>query len=83
MTCTRCQCTGFINLHQAPDGLRDKGIEAVLAWINDPANQPHDVQVCDCCGDGDNWHGEPGEHNPSDFGPTGPYSYNGGLPECN
>lgn len=23
----------------------------------------HDVQVCDCCGDGESWHGQPGEHN--------------------
>ena len=22
----------------------------------------HDVQVCDCCGDGDGWYGEPGNH---------------------
>ena len=25
----------------------------------------HDVQVCDCCGDGENWHDLPGEHNPN------------------
>lgn len=23
----------------------------------------HDVQVCDCCGDGESWHGQPGAHN--------------------
>jgi hypothetical protein len=23
----------------------------------------HDVAVCDCCGDGSEWHGTPGEHN--------------------
>jgi hypothetical protein len=23
----------------------------------------HDVQVCDCCGDGEDWYGMPGEHN--------------------
>lgn len=23
----------------------------------------HDVSICDCCGDGDGWYGEPGEHN--------------------
>lgn len=22
----------------------------------------HDVSVCDCCGNGDHWHGTPGEH---------------------
>ena len=27
----------------------------------------HDVQVCDCCGDGKgDWHGEPGEHGPGE-----------------
>jgi len=29
----------------------------------------HDVQVCDCCGDGCEWYGEPGKHdwnNPND-----------------
>lgn len=23
----------------------------------------HDVSVCDCCGNGEDWHGTPGEHN--------------------
>lgn len=23
----------------------------------------HDVQVCDCCGNGEDWHGQPGAHN--------------------
>jgi len=27
-------------------------------WCEDQ----HDVQVCDCCGDGYDWHGVPGEH---------------------
>lgn len=22
----------------------------------------HDVSVCDCCGDGEDWYGEPGQH---------------------
>jgi len=29
----------------------------------------HDVSVCDCCGDGESWYGEPGQHdwnNPDD-----------------
>uniref|UniRef100_A0A6M3JHU8 Uncharacterized protein n=1 Tax=viral metagenome TaxID=1070528 RepID=A0A6M3JHU8_9ZZZZ len=45
----------------------------------------HDVTVCDCCGDGEGWYGEPGEHYNSDdpSGPDGPYGYNGGLCECN
>ena len=44
----------------------------------------HDVQVCDCCGDGENWHGTPGEHyGPDDpMGPKGPYASNGGLCHC-
>lgn len=30
----------------------------------------HDVQICDCCGDGrNNWHGTPGEHNPNEPNP--------------
>lgn len=45
----------------------------------------HDVQVCDCCGNGvDDWHGPPGEHyGPNDpKGPNGPYAGNGGLCQC-
>jgi hypothetical protein len=34
--------------------------------INPPCffctDMQHDVQVCDCCGDGDGWHQEPGLH---------------------
>lgn len=43
-----------------------------------------DVQVCDCCGDGVDWYGEPGRHyGPDDMqGLNGPYGYNGGLAEC-
>ena len=33
----------------------------------------HDVSVCDCCGDGENWHGTPGEHHLEDGEP---------FPEC-
>ncbi len=44
----------------------------------------HDVQVCDCCGDGEEWYGMPGEHynreDPS--GKNGPYASNGGLCRC-
>lgn len=52
----------------------------VLEWIIN--NEDHDVQVCDCCGDGDDWYGIAGEHDESDFGRNGCYSYSGGLPEC-
>jgi hypothetical protein len=82
LTCTRCEGTGFINLHQSPDGLRDHGAEAVLAWI--AANPDTDCSVCDCCGNKEAWYGTPGEHyNREDpRGPSGPYAYNGGLCEC-
>ncbi len=44
----------------------------------------HDVEVCDCCGDGEGWYGAPGEHyGPDDpQGPKGPYANNGGLCKC-
>jgi hypothetical protein len=44
----------------------------------------HDISVCDCCGDGENWHGTPGEHYTAadPMGGSGPYAYNGGLCEC-
>jgi len=64
--CTRCQQSGFINLHQIPEDEMDAineapdFIEAVQAWM--AANPDSDVSVCDCCGDGDEWYGEPGEH---------------------
>lgn len=72
MNCTRCAGEGFINLHQIPDEdwaaieKADDFHQAVLAWI--AANDGHDVSVCDCCGDGENWYGTPGEHhyNPND-----------------
>lgn len=64
-TCTRCDRTGFINLHQIDgvdgDGTADRmDREETLAWIS--AHPDYDVSVCDCCGDGENWYGEPGEH---------------------
>lgn len=102
--CTRCEGTGFLNTEQIPDGLLDKGVEAVLSWLetcryaieNYPCtchlvppcptcvDYVNDVQVCDCCGDGDNWYGEPGNHysNEDPRGPDGPYADNGGLCQC-
>lgn len=81
INCTRCQGSGFLNLEQCPlpDGT-DCG--EVLAWI--VANTDHDVRVCDCCGDGEGWYGEPGSHYTSQdpIGRNGPYAYNGGLCEC-
>ena len=41
-------------------------------------------QLCDCCGNGKEWYGIPGEHynNTDPPGKSGPYCYNGGLSEC-
>ena len=65
LTCTRCESTGFINISQVDDAtlklfdeIGDHGI--ILAWIDEHEN--HDVQVCDCCGDGEGWYSTPGEH---------------------
>lgn len=84
LNCTRCEGSGFLNLHQIPEGdIADFGnLEAVLAWISD--HDDHDVSVCDCCGDGDEWYGVPGEHYNSDDPPghRGPYASNGGLCRC-
>lgn len=82
--CTRCESTGFLNLKRTPDGLYDRGgVEAILNWINNQTRS-HDVQVCDCCGNGETWYGDPGCHyGPSDPpGIDGPYGYNGGCCEC-
>ncbi len=83
IVCTRCQGTGFLNAEQLPQGLIDRGVEAVQKWI--AANQQAtDAQVCDCCGNGETWHGEPGHHYTAHdpTGNNGPYAYNGGLCEC-
>ena len=82
MNCTRCQGTGFLNPEFLPDGLLDSGCEVVLEWLkNNPDVETH---VCDCCGNGDDWYGEPGSHYSSSdpIGHNGPYAYNGGLCEC-
>ena len=65
MTCTRCDGTGFLNLDQVDDETLNRFDETsdrqiILDWI--AANCCHDVGICDCCGDGENWHGTPGEH---------------------
>ena len=85
MTCTRCNGTGFLNVGQLPDGMADREDHAtiLLGWISE--NKDHDVTVCDCCGDGEEyWFGVPGEHynNEDPAGHNGPYAYNGGLCEC-
>lgn len=82
MFCTRCNGTGFLNSGFVPDELWEQGCVAVQKWMKE---QPEtDVAICDCCGDGEGWYGEPGEHyGTSDpRGHKGPYAYNGGLCEC-
>ena len=50
MNCTRCDGTGFLNLHQIPDSelYYLDSPEAIAEWME--RNQDNDVQVCDCCG---------------------------------
>ena len=87
ITCTRCEGTGFLNLHQIPDVelavMSTNMVELVPKWI-EWQTEPCDVRVCDCCGDGQSWYGEPGSHyGPDDpQGPRGPYAGNGGLCQC-
>jgi hypothetical protein len=72
MHCTRCEGTGFLNLHQVGQHALSLFVDSgdpqiILRWID--ANTDHDVTVCDCCGDGEQWYGEPGQHdsnNPHD-----------------
>ena len=89
MMCTRCDGSGFLNTHQIKDisGKEESirilriGTNAILAWIAAQTG-PHDIKVCDCCGNGTVWYRVPGQHNSNDMGKHGPYKYNGGLPEC-
>lgn len=87
MICNVCGGTGFKNLEQIPeaelDAMGDDLLEAVPKWIA-AQTAPHDVCVCDCCGDGDVWYGEPGQHYGRDdpMGRNGPYASNGGLCKC-
>lgn len=88
ITCTKCDGTGFMNIDQIPVDDMDilehsETFHAdVLRWIQE--HDDHDVQVCDCCGDGEGWYGTPGEHyNAEDpIGKNGPYASNGGLCKC-
>jgi len=77
MNCTRCEGSGFLNLHQVDLETADRfsvsgDPEIILHWID--CNSNHDVSVCDCCGDGTTWYGLPGQHNLND--PSEPF------PEC-
>ena len=77
--CTRCSGTGFLNYEQLPETEEPMSQDEILGWI--AATPEHDVQVCDCCGNGEDWHGEAGEHyNGEQY--EGAYDYNGGLCEC-
>ena len=92
--CTRCEGTGFLNFNQfaslpcgmPPEYDAEYDTEIILCMIKDLdlAGIEHDIQVCDCCGDGDSWYDIPGEHyNAEDpIGHRGPYAYNGGRCEC-
>lgn len=84
-TCTKCQGQGFLNLEQISDEtiqkLEDSDcfLDATIKWLSE--NEGHDVQVCDCCGDGEDWYGTPGSHYNGEER-EGVYDYNGGLCEC-
>lgn len=83
MNCTRCSGTGLLNVEHLPTEIADLDAHDALAWVLERHDDYPDVTACDCCGDGDrNWHGCPGEHDLNDLGKSGPYAYNGGLPEC-
>jgi len=86
IACNVCEGTGFVNLHQIPadelDSMADDLVNKVPCWIK--LHDDTDVSVCHCCGDGDVWYGEPGQHYGADdpSGSRGPYAYNGGLCKC-
>jgi hypothetical protein len=84
MNCTRCGGLGFLNIEQVPSPIVEQGTEATQAWMETSEGKASDVAVCDCCGDGEGWYGEPGQHYTADDprGKCGPYAYNGGLAEC-
>jgi hypothetical protein len=86
MRCNRCDGTGFLNADQIPEDVLAGGVEQVQKWMAGQDCPGPDVQICDCCGDGEFvWYGEPGEHytQADPVGKHGPYAYNGGLCECN
>lgn len=82
MICNRCSGTGILNIDQIPKNKLSNDPYENIKWIE--SNSNHDVCVCDCCGDGHVWYGEPGNHYGRDDpqGYRGPYLYNGGLCEC-
>jgi hypothetical protein len=83
MICNVCKGTGFKNTHQLPERILGLETDGILKWISE--NDGYDVCVCDCCGDGEVWYGEPGQHyrtRDDQPGRNGPYAYNGGNAEC-
>ncbi len=82
-TCTRCDGTGFLNFDQVPKQFAAFGWFVTYQWLARNALDT-DVEVCDCCGDGDTFYGTPGQHYGDDDpeGPDGPYASNGGLCQC-
>lgn len=84
MNCTRCGGFGFLNLEQAPLSIAEQGVESVQTWMATDEGKVSDVAICDCCGNGEVWYGEPGQHytTADPAGTDGPYAYNGGLAEC-
>ncbi len=67
IVCTRCEGTGFLNLHQVDEAtlmkFNDTGDPQIIwDWI--AANVDHDVCICDCCSDGECWYSVGGEHDP-------------------
>lgn len=98
MICTRCKGTGFLNIHQIPDGIDTT--EKILKWLDETTVDPevdcnchisapcfrcenlHDVTVCDCCGDGEIWYGVPGKHYNSEDPQGFNGPYSGGVSGC-
>lgn len=81
MICTRCEGTGFLNW---PDDKRFDNLDVyeIREWMLAYPDDFEDFCICDCCGDGEGWYGDPGEHY-SWKDPIGAaYGYNGGLCEC-
>lgn len=81
VTCGHCESSGFVNLHQVDEATLFRfeatgDHKVILDWIEAQV-EPHDVQICGCCGHSDGWHGTPGEHTR-----VGDGWDCGGVPEC-